>query len=166
MAVVRSRVTDPRTLPGDVRIEVDADDYRADPSGTRSGFIGLYVAQQAPEEDFTDNVAVILTRFVVDATVAVNDLFDHAFAEARELPDWTEQRADRYPTSTRTEGTTLQAGSHRRENGSWLYTVTKLEAYQRGNVAYLLQCTGTTISTNLATRSTLIDTVSSARFDD
>lgn len=166
MAVTQSRVTDPRTLPGDVRIELDAADYRADPAGSHLGLIALFHPRQAPEGDLTDNVAVILTRFVVDATVDVNDLFDHAFTEARTFPNWTEQRAERYPIGARTQGGTLQAGSHRGDSGSWLYSVNKFEAYQRGNVVHLLQCTGTTISTDLATRSILIDTVSSARFDD
>ncbi|OUC80952.1 hypothetical protein CA982_00945 [Gordonia lacunae] len=165
MAVVQSRVADPLTLPGDVRIEVDAVEYRADPAGAKMGLIALYLAQQAHEGGFTDNVTVILTRFIVDATVDINDLFDHAFVEAREFPEWTEQRADRYPISTRTEGATIQAGSHR-EDGKWLYTVNKFEAYRRGNVAYLLQCTGTTMSTRLEKWSALNDMVSSAHFDD
>lgn len=166
MAVSQSRVVDRRTLAGDIRIQMDDIGYRADPSGAQLGLIGLYLEQQVSERGFTDNIAVILTRFVVDATVEVNDLFDHAFAEARALPDWTEQRADRYPISTRTQGATLQAGSYRRDTGTWLYTVNKFEVYQRSNVVYLLQCTGTTISMDLAKWSTLIDTVTSARFDD
>ncbi|EON30620.1 hypothetical protein GTC6_21810 [Gordonia terrae C-6] len=164
MAVVQSRVTDPRTLAGDVQLAIGAN-YRADPSGTDIGLLGLYFAENPAEPLFKDNVALILTRCVVDATVDVNDLFDHAFAEARALSDWTEQRADRFPISTRTQGSTVQAGSYR-HNGAWLFTVNKFEAYQRGNVVYLLQCTATTASTELATWSTLIDTVVSARFDD
>ncbi|WP_439031219.1 LpqN/LpqT family lipoprotein [Gordonia terrae] len=166
MAVVQARVTDPRTLAGDVRLEIGTADYQTDQSGSELGLFSVFVAGRSADPGFRDNVVVVLTRFVVDATVDINDLFDHAFNAARAFNEWTEQRADRYPIGTRTSGATVQAGSYLDSSGRWLYTVNKYAAYQRANVAYLLQCTGTTASTDLTTRSTMIDTVGSARLED
>lgn len=166
MAVSHARVVDPRTIAGDVRLDVDPARFRPDPSGFKLGFFALFSAYQGTETAFRDNVAVVLTRFIVDSTVDVNDLFDHAFVEARSLPDWTEQRADRYPITSRTQGASIQAGSFRDPAGQWLYAVSKYELYQRANVACLLQCTGTTSSEDVSTWTALIDAVSSARIDD
>jgi len=166
MAVSHARVTDPRTVAGDVRLDIETAGFRPDPSGSQLGMFALFTTVQGIEPDFKDNLAIVLTRFVVDSTVDVNDLFDHAFVEARSLADWTEQRADRYPITSRTQGASIQAGSYRDSAGRWLYTVNKYEVYQRANVAYLLQCTGTTVSQDISTWSTLIDAVSSVRFDD
>ncbi|MBM7280151.1 LpqN/LpqT family lipoprotein [Gordonia rubripertincta] len=166
MAVSHARVVDPRSIAGVVQLDIDPARFHPDQSATQLGLFALFSAEQDHETGFKDNVAVVLTRFVVDSTVDVNDLFDHAFIEARSLSGWIEHRADRYPITSRTQGASIQAGNYQDPAGRWLYSINKYEVHQRANVGYLLQCTGTTISQQRSAWSELIDSVSSARFDD
>lgn len=165
MAVAQARVVDRRTIPGTVTVEIDGNQWRREESGADLGYLDLYVRNE-PTGTFHDNVFVAMTRFVVDATVEVNGLFDDVFASARALPDWMEQRADRAPVSERTEGAALQSGCYRDRDHGWLYTVTRYVAYQRGNVAYLLQMSATTASQRSPDWAALTRIVQSVRFDD
>ncbi|MGV9709991.1 LpqN/LpqT family lipoprotein [Gordonia sp. NPDC003424] len=165
MAVSQARVIDGRTVAGKVHIDLDAS-WQEQLTDPEAGLLKTFIAADSMPGCFRDNVVVILTRFIVDATVDVNDLLDDAFAEARALPEWMEQRADRSPISDRTEGSTIQSGSFHDPDAGWLFTVTSYVLYQRANVVYLLQCTGTTASTTATDWSTVIKAVQSCRLDD
>ncbi|GAC66758.1 hypothetical protein [Gordonia soli] len=166
MAVSSARVVDPDTVAGAVTVGPLPPGFVIDLGAPGMGLFDLFLGPPVAHGEFRDNVVVGLTRFVVDATVDVNDIFDDAFTEARGLPEWIEQRADRGLVGGRTQGATLQAGNYRDAAGRRLHTVTKYEAYQRGNVVYFLQCTGTTASDDVALWSSLVHTVHSARLDD
>ncbi|MGC4960947.1 LpqN/LpqT family lipoprotein [Gordonia sp. DT101] len=166
MSVAAARVIDPRTIAGDIRIDASALEWQEDPSGRQLGYLRILVAPESPLASFRDNIFLVLTRFIVDRGVDVNDALDEAFNDARRLSDWTEQQAERFPITDRNEGGTIQAGSYRDDSAGWLFAVTKHVLYQRGNVVYLLQCTGTTASETAERWSSLLRTVKSAYLDD
>lgn len=166
MSVSMARVVDPRTVPGRIRLDLDLLGWHEDGDHRESGYLRLALADPSTTQAFRDNVFVAVTRFVVDCGIDVNDCLDEAFHEARLLPGWTEQQADRYPISGLNDGSTIQAGSFVDDNVGWLFTVTKYVLYQRSNVVYLVQCTGTTASEQAAELSSLIRTVKSAHLED
>ncbi|GAA3710287.1 hypothetical protein GCM10022238_26510 [Gordonia hankookensis] len=166
MSVTAAPVVDPRTIAGDIRIDAPASEWQEDPSGRQLGYLRTLIAPESPWASLRDNIVLVLTRFIVDHGVDVNDALDDAFNDARRLPDWSEHQAERFPITDRNEGGTIQAGSYRDESAGWLFAVTKHVLYQRGNVVYLLQCTGTTASDTAEHWSSLLRTVKSAYLDD
>ncbi|AZG47193.1 LpqN/LpqT family lipoprotein [Gordonia insulae] len=166
MSVAAARVVEPRTIAGTIRIDAAQTDWQEDPSGKELGYFTTLVAPDSPLSPFRDNIFLVLTRFIVDHGVDVNDALDEAFTDARLLSGWTEQQAERFPITDRNEGGTIQAGSYRDQTAGWLFAVTKYVLYQRGNVVYLLQCTGTTASETADRWSALLRTVKSAHLED
>ncbi|WP_238421024.1 LpqN/LpqT family lipoprotein [Gordonia sp. 'Campus'] len=166
MAVSHARVTDPRSVAGTIHIDLDHAAYVRDPDAAHRGLLDLFIGTGPGGTDHRNNITVALTRFIVDSTVDVNDLLDHAFADLRRLTDWTETRADRYPIDNRTRGGSVQAGHYAGTTGDRRFLVHKHVIYQRANVVYLLQCSGTTASDSAVARSTLSDAVVSTRLDD
>ena len=148
MAVSQAKVTDHRSVAGIVRVDVDHAAYQRDPAAARCGLLDRYVATAHADRGGHDAISIALTRFIVDSSVDVNDLLDHAFVESRSLPGWIEERADRYPISDRTEGGTIHAGHWVGPEGRSRYLVNKNVLYQRANVVYLLQSSATTASAN------------------
>ncbi|MEE3851758.1 LpqN/LpqT family lipoprotein [Gordonia sp. LSe1-13] len=166
MAVSMARVVDPQTIAGTVCLDAEMAAWQEVSSGRELGYLTTLVGPSDVLTTFRDNVIVVVTRFIVDSNVDVNDALDDAFTEARHFPHWSEQRAERFPVTDRDEGGTIQAGSYRDEGSGWLFTVTKYVFYQRGNVVYLLQCTGTTASESVDAWSALTNTVKSAHLED
>ncbi|AZG48532.1 LpqN/LpqT family lipoprotein [Gordonia insulae] len=159
MAIVARRVTDELSIPGEVLIDVDTDIWR---SATAPGYLRLFIADHGNE----GTIAIVLTRFVIDHGVAVPDLIDHAFVEARSLPDWQEAEATRAQPGFRTEGSSMQTGTYVGDDQTW-YCAIRYAAYRRGNVAYLLHATGTAPAREgAAFRRSIAAAVSSVRFDD
>ncbi|TYQ13399.1 UNVERIFIED_ORG: hypothetical protein L601_001100000010, partial [Gordonia westfalica J30] len=68
MAVSHARVVDSRTIAGVVQLDVDPARFHPDQSGAHLGLFALFTAEQDHETGFRDNVAVVLTRFVVYST--------------------------------------------------------------------------------------------------
>ena len=159
MSVVASRVTDERSIPGEVLADVDTDVWR---SANAPGYLRLFIADHGNE----GTIAVVLTRFVVDHGVSVPALIDHAFVEARALPDWHEDEATRTQPGFRTEGSSMQTGTYAGDEQTWFCAI-RYAAYRRGNVAYLLHATGTAPAREgKGFRRSIAAAVSSVRFDD
>lgn len=166
MAVSQAKVTDHRSVAGIVRVDVDHAAYQRDPAAARCGLLDRYVATAHADRGGHDTISIALTRFIVDSSVDVNDLLDHAFVESRGLPGWIEDRADRFPVSNRTEGGTIQAGHWVGPDGRSRYLANKDVLYQRANVVYLLQTSATTASTSPTVQAGLQDIVVSAHLED
>lgn len=159
MAVSASRVIDDRSIPGDVLLDAADDIWR---TATAPGYLRLYIADHGGD----GTIAVVLTRFIVDHGSEVADLLDHAFVEARTLPDWQEQVADREPAGFRTEGATTQTGTYRSDDETWFCTI-RYAAYRRGNVAYLLHATGSApVREGDDFRRAIATAVRTVRFED
>ncbi|MDY6807849.1 MAG: hypothetical protein SW127_02415 [Actinomycetota bacterium] len=159
MSVSASRVTDADTIPGEILVGVDEDTWS---SVLAPGYLRLYLAVHGHE----GTIAIVLTRFVIDHGVAVCDLMDHAFVEARSLPDWAESEATRTQPGFRTEGSSMQSGTYVGDDETWFCAI-RYAAYRRGNVAYLLHATGTAPAREgEAFRRSIAAAVSSVRFDD
>ncbi|MFC4745483.1 LpqN/LpqT family lipoprotein [Gordonia hankookensis] len=159
MAVTASRVTDERSIPGEVLIDVDRDVWRR---ATAPGYLQLFIADHGND----GTVAVVVTRFVVDHGADVSRLIDHAFVEPRALPGWTENEATRTQPGFRTEGSSMQTGTYVGDDQTW-YCAIRYAAYRRGNVAYLLHATGTAPAREGDMfRRSIASAVSSVRFED
>ncbi|MDL9947908.1 hypothetical protein QSJ19_20455 [Gordonia sp. ABSL11-1] len=159
MAIAASRVTDERTIPGEILVDVDRDIWRG---ANAPGYLRLFIADHGNE----GTIAIVLTRFVVDHGVSVPGLIDHAFVEARALPEWNENEATRTQPGFRTEGSSMQTGTYAGDEQTWFCAI-RYAAYRRGSVAYLLHATGTAPAREGATfRRSIASAVSSVRFDD
>ncbi|MYR08902.1 hypothetical protein GTV32_22450 [Gordonia sp. SID5947] len=159
MAVAASRVTDERSIPGEVLIDVDRDIWRR---ANAAGYLHLFIADHGND----GTVAVVVTRFVVDHGADVSRLIDHAFVEPRALPEWSENEATRTQPGFRTEGSSMQTGTYVGDDQTW-YCAIRYAAYRRGNVAYLLHTTGTAPAREGETfRRSIASAVSSVRFED
>ncbi|MED5799676.1 LpqN/LpqT family lipoprotein [Gordonia sp. Z-3] len=159
MSVSASRVTDADTIPGEILVDVDDDTWS---SVLAPGYLRLYLAGHGHD----GTIAIVLTRFVIDHAVAVSELMDHAFVEARSLPEWDESEATRTQPGFRTEGSSVQSGTYVGDDETWFCAI-RYAAYRRGNVAYLLHATGTAPAREgAAFRRSITAAVSSVRFDD
>lgn len=165
MAVSAAAVIDARTIAGDIRMHADQAEWLEVPTGD-SGHLTTLVAPTDPTMRSADTMTVTMTRFIVDWGVDVNDGLDDAFEDMRQLPGWTEHRVERFPITATTEGGTVQAGTYMDESVGWLFAVTKTVLYQRGNVVYLLRCTGTTVSESADHRDSLAHSVRFVHLDD
>ncbi|MFI9503457.1 LpqN/LpqT family lipoprotein [Nocardia sp. NPDC052566] len=165
VAISSHRVTNPRSIPGAVVIELDPDAWE-ELSGESSGYLRVYGLKSAEQSGFRSNVVVVLTRVIVNNGVDLADLVEHAFVDARRLPGWREEQAQVWPAANRHSGWSVQAGLYQSGEQS-LYTVTQYAVYQRANVGYLLQATGTTAEADRSRYGSLIDkVVRSVNFED
>ncbi|MFW0784152.1 hypothetical protein AAFP35_06485 [Gordonia sp. CPCC 206044] len=159
MAVSANRVVDERSVPGEILVDIDADTWR---SATAPGYLRLFIADHGND----GTIAIVLTRFVVDHAVVIGDLIDHAFVEARGLPEWHELEATRTQPGFRNEGSSMQTGTYVGDDQTW-YCAIRYAAYRRGNVAYLVHATGTAPAREGATfRTSIAAAVSTVRLDD
>ncbi|WP_158607799.1 LpqN/LpqT family lipoprotein [Nocardia panacis] len=134
------RVTDSATLPGRVSLDLDADTW-VELDARQAGYLHVFARKpERPQPGFGTNIVVVCTRVILDAELGA--VLDHAFTESRRLPTWREERATRMPAANRHSGWTFQSGTYS-DNARTLYTATRYAVYQRGNVGYLLQVTGT-----------------------
>ena len=133
MAVSAHRVTDPRSVPGEITIDLD-DAWQAAQS---PGCLRLFVAGNGCE----GTIAIVLTRFIVDHHTDLGALLDHAPVEARALPGWDEDDVVTTARGFRTEGASLQTGTYL-DLGERRFCALRYEVFARGNVAYLVHTTG------------------------
>ncbi|WP_405132915.1 hypothetical protein [Nocardia sp. NBC_01388] len=155
IAISTHRVADPRTIPGHIRIDLDPSTW-IEIDGAEAGYLILAAVEDELPQQVRTNILVVLTRAIVDTSVDLFTVFDSAFAEARQLPGWTEDQAVIRPPAYRHSGWSFQSGTFAAGDLT-LYTMTRYAVYQRGNVAYLLQATGTT--EDRARFGTLLDTI-------
>ncbi|MVU81594.1 hypothetical protein GPX89_30685 [Nocardia sp. ET3-3] len=158
------RIVDPSIIPGRILIDLDPTVW-AEFDGRDAGYLMVFAAENEPPQQFRTNLVVVLTRAIVNSGV---DLFTtvigHAFTEARGLPGWEEERVLTCLPEYRHSGWSIQSGTYRADDLT-LYTVTRYAAYERGNIAYLLQVTGTTADRSRF-GSLLDDIVYNTAFED
>ncbi|MFC9432629.1 LpqN/LpqT family lipoprotein [Nocardia sp. NPDC057030] len=165
LALSTHRVTDPSTIPGSVTLDLDPGTW-AEIDGRNMGYLNVFAAQHEQPSQFRTNVVVVFTRVIVGQGVDLAGLIGHSFTDSRRLPDWSEQHAEVWPPAGRHSGWSIQCGTYSAA-GQLLYTVTQYAVYQRGNVGYLLQATGTTTVEQTPVFGSLLDkVVRSVNFDD
>ncbi len=142
LAITTHRVVNPRTIPGRVEVELDRDMWK-EVDGHALGYLRLFGVRSQPKSAFRTNLIVVLTRVIVDNGIDLAVLGEHAFTEARRLPDWREEQAAKWPAARPHSGWSVQSGTYT-DDGVSLYSITQYAIYQRANVGYLLQATGTT----------------------
>lgn len=109
MAVTHARVVDPDMVAGTIRIDINNDEGLRVPAAPDLGCYARYESKK-PTAASQDTLQIVLTRFVVDTNVEVNDIFDCIEQDMRSLPKWTEHLALRDGATDRTEGAALQSG--------------------------------------------------------
>ncbi|PXX70906.1 putative lipoprotein LpqN [Nocardia tenerifensis] len=165
LALSTHRVTDAGTIPGRVTLDLDPDTW-AEIDGRESGYLSVFVAQHEQSSRFRTNVVVVFTRVIVGPGVDLAGLIEHSFTDSRRLPGWTEEHAEVWPPADRHSGWSIQSGTYSAE-GQLLYAVTQYAIYQRANVGYLLQATGTTAAERIPVFGSLLEkVVRSVNFDD
>ncbi|MFB8281728.1 LpqN/LpqT family lipoprotein [Nocardia colli] len=165
LALSTHRVADPSTIPGRVTLDLDPDTW-AEIDGRNMGYLNVLAAQHEQPSQFRTNVVVVLTRVIVGRGIDLAGLIEHSFTDSRRLPGWTEEHAEVWPPADRHSGWSIQSGTYSAD-GQLLYTVTQYAVYQRGNVGYLLQATGTTTAEQTPVFGSLLDkVVRSVNFDD
>lgn len=165
VAINTTRVIDPATIPGSVAIDLDPDAWE-ELSGAEAGYLRVLALKSAEQTDFRTNLVVVLTRAIVSTGVTLSELIGHSFVDSRRLPGWSEEQAVLWPAANRHSGWSIQSGSYL-SGEQRLYTMTQYAVYQRGNVGYLLQATGTTAAADRQRFGPLVDkVVRSVNFED
>ncbi|MFE9578438.1 LpqN/LpqT family lipoprotein [Nocardia sp. NPDC006044] len=165
LALSTHRVTDPGTIPGRVTIDLDPDTW-AEIDGRNAGYLNVFAVRHEQSSRFRTNVVVVFTRVIIGQGIDLSGLIEHSFTDSRRLPGWTEEQAEVWPPAGRHSGWSIQTGTYSADGRS-LYAVTQYAVYQRGNVGYLLQATGTTTAEQASVFGSLLDkVVRSVNFDD